>query len=204
MTLPLPQALTLDPGALRWICGEETAAGQGALEIARPGVRLAGVEGEPEVPRAVFHDWIFRCAERMLKAYIGYGRLEPHEADWLSHSLAMIKVAAEPPGEDAESMRTSALTLLATLGIPARLRGGHPAEMGAVYEWAVEALSWATKRHVRDRRCAVEPPSLCRKAAEIHAAVAEHRGADPEAARRDEREAQLRSLLTCWREALGA
>lgn len=204
MTLPLLEALKQDPASLRWTCGDESAAGLDALEIARPGVRLAGVEGEPEVPREVFHDWMFSCGERLLKAYIGFGHLELHEGEWLSQGLARVKVAAAPPGDDAEELRHSSLMLLATLSIPARIRGGHPAEMGAAYEWTVAALSWATKRYVRDRRCAEEPPSLCRKAAEIHAEVAEHRGADPAEARQREREAQLRSLLNCWREVLEA
>ena len=203
MSLSLSLALDQDPRGLRWSCGEEAATGLDALEIARPGLRRASADGEPAVPRQVFHDWMFRCAERLLQAYIGYGQLQPNESDWLSDGLALIKVAAEPPGENAEAMRNSALTLLATLNIPARLRAGHPAEMGAVYQWSVDALSWATKRLVRDRRCAEEPPALCRKAADIHAEVAEHRGGDPEAARQAEREAQLRSLLACWREALG-
>ncbi|AKT43478.1 hypothetical protein [Chondromyces crocatus] len=203
MSHSLMVALEQPPEALCWACGEERATGLAVLEIARPGLRLVSATGEPEVPRQVFHDWIFGCAERLLQAYIGYGHLQAHESDWLSHGLALIKVTGAPPGEDADALRDSALTLLASLSIPARLRSGHPVEMGAVYDWSVAALSWAAKRYVRDRRCAEEPPTLCSKAADIHAEVAEHRGSDPTAARRLERAAQLQSLVGSFRQALG-
>ncbi|EYF04388.1 Hypothetical protein CAP_4527 [Chondromyces apiculatus DSM 436] len=207
--MPLLLALSQDPEGLAWSCGDEQASGAGVLEIARPGLRLlsavmVNVDGSPMVPRLVFHDWVFQCAERLLQAYVGYGQLQPHESDWLSHGLAFIKVSAAPPGEDAEGIRDSALMLLGSLNVASRLRAGNPAEMGDVYGWAVEALSWATKRYVRDRRCDAEPPSLCRKAIEIHAGVAEHRGGDPAAAREAERQAQVRTLVACWREEVGA
>ena len=200
MSVPLLLALSQDPEGLAWSCGDEHASGEGVLEIARPGLRLVSavmvsVDGSP----------MLRAGAREVVAVdVGYGQLQPHESDWLSHGLAFIKISAAPPGEDAEGIRDSALMLLGSLSVASRLRAGNPAEMGDVYGWAVEALSWATKRYVRDRRCDAEPPSLCRKAVEIHAEVAEHRGGDPAAAREAERQAQVRTLVACWREEVAA
>jgi hypothetical protein len=197
----LARALGGFPLALEWACGGERAAGLEVLEIARPGLRLL-FDGEPAVPRVVFHAWMFAAGERLLRAYIGFGHLEDHEADWLAGGLAMVEGCAEPPDPgEPDRWKLPVLSHLASLGVFGRIRH-RTVEMGVVYDWTAEALEWASKRHRLDRRCRIEPPHLCRAAVEIHRVVAEHRGADPEAAVAAEQRIQLESLVAAWREVL--
>jgi hypothetical protein len=206
MTSPLlPEALSRDPFSLRFGCAEERAQGVAVLAIARPGLRLLDAEGEPEVPRAVFHDWMFACGSRLLSAHAGIAAVSEHEAEWITHALVAVKAAAEPPAAEAEGgepdgSRVGYLSLLATVATMARIHEGDLRALGQAHDWVASALAWASKRHARDRRCAVEPPALCEAAATLHAELARHRAQDPEAAREAEEAALLRSLVDCWRE----
>lgn len=198
----LAEALAGPAEGLAWACADERASGAEVLAIARPGLRLCGVAGEPALPRAALHAWVLAAGERLIRAYHGFGAIEAHEGQWLAQSLAWVPALAEPPGPDADEVARQVMRTLATVAIPARMRSGHAAEMGSVYAWAESALQWAGKRHLGDRRCAEEPPSLLARAIELHREVARHRGRDPEAAAAEERAAQVASLLACWREAL--
>ena len=91
------------------------------------------------------------------------------------------------------------VSLIATVGTMAALHEGNLRRLGQAHRWMAGALTWASKRHARDRRCAVEPPSLCEAAVNLHAEIARDRGEDPGAAREAEEHALLRSLVECWR-----
>ena len=196
----LAAALSGDAGKLEWACADERARGKAVLAIARPGLRLVSADGEPMVPREVFHHWVFAAGERLLRAYIGFGHLEDHEGQWLAQGLAMVDGCAEPPTEpDASDWKFPILAHLASLNTFAAIRSGRAAEMGDAYGWIRDALVWAGKRHLGDRRCRVEPPALMTAAASIHGEVARYRGADAGAARGAERAAQVQSLLDLWR-----
>lgn len=182
---------------LTWKFLDERASGVAALRLANPGLQLDLAAAAPYVPHAVFHDWLFRCAERMLRAYAGYGHVEDHEGDWLFQGVALVKVSADPA--DA-SIGDIALMHIASLNTFAAIRASRPAEMGDAYAWVAEALHWATKRHMRDRRCPYSAAGLAARAAEIHGAVAQLRGEDGAEAIAEERRAQLQSLVDSWRE----
>ena len=186
---------------LAWACGDERARGLAALEIARPGLRLIDADGEPLVPRPVFHQWIFAAGDRLLRAHVGFGHLEDHESKWLSGGLAMVATLAE--ADEPEAWRFLVLSHLASLRTFGAIRARR-AEMGDVYSWTCDALAWAGKRVCGDRRCRIDPPSLLSLAAAIHGEVARHRGGDVEAAVAAERARQLGSLAAAWRETLSA
>jgi hypothetical protein len=192
----LLRALGGFPRALEWACGDQRATGLEVLGIARPGLRLL-IDGEPLVPRPVFHEWMFAAGERLLQAYVGFGHLEDHEAEWLTGGLALVSGCAEPAVE-RDDWTVAVFAHLASLAAFGRIRH-RAAEMGAVYEWTAEALQWASKRHRGDRRCRLEPPGLAAAAVAIHREVAIHRGADAGEAARAERRAQLESLVGTWR-----
>ena len=194
-------ALTADPGALDWGCADERARGDEVLSIARPGLQLLSAAGAPMVPRAIFYGWVFAAGERLLRAYIGFGHLEESEGTWLAQALAMVSGCAEPPSADASEWKFPILAHLASLNTFAAIRGQRAREMGEAFGWVRDALTWAGKRHLGDRRCRIEPPWLMASAASIHGAIARHRGGDEDAARAAERADQLRSLLDLWRNA---
>lgn len=204
MSRELQRALGRFHLALEWACAGERATGLEVLAIARPGLRLLidhGDGGEPMVPREVFHAWMFAAGERLLRAYVGFGHLEDHEAEWLTSGLAMVDGCSEPPDGDPDKWKFPVLSHLASLGVFGRIRH-RAAEMGAVYDWTAEALEWASKRHRGDRRCRIEPPTLAARAVDIHRVVAGHRGTDPDEAADAERRAQLESLVGAWRDVL--
>jgi hypothetical protein len=205
--LPLVEALTRDPATLYFGCAEERVRGAAVLAIARPGLRLLDAEGEPEVPRAVFHRWMFTCGERLLAAHAGIAAVPDHELDWITQGLAAIAVAADPPAESGDDSpddtRLRYLSLIATVASMAGIHQGDLRALGQAQAWVARALTWASKRHVRDRRCAVEPPSLCEAALDLHAALARHRAEDPTVARAAEEAELLRSLVEAWRAHLG-
>jgi hypothetical protein len=181
---------------LAWRCADQTAIGADVVQIARPGLQLTSAPDAPMVPRAVFHDWVYGCAERLLRAYVGYGHLEDHESDWLAQAIAIVATTGEPR-EDADEIRGLAMMTLASVNTFAAIRQ-RPREMGSVYEWAGDALTWATKRQLGDRRCPHDPVTLARRARQMQGDLARLQGGSAEAATQSERVAQLEDLVSAW------
>lgn len=192
--MSLHEELTRDPSDLHWRCGHEEARGAAVLRIARPGLLLVGAD--EMVPRPAFHRWMFDGAERLLKAHVEFGDLEDHVTDWLGHGIAMIARPMEP----TEEMRGLVLMSMASLNTYAAIRSGS-GEMGNVYAWTCNALSWAAKRVLGDRRCPHDPVSLNEELVELHASFARFAGDDLDEARSMERRAQVSGLIDAWKAA---
>ena len=182
-----------------WVFANQRVHGGDVLSVVRPGLELVTENGAIAVPRGVFHDWLYLCAERLLKAHIGWGHLEDHESEWLATAIAIVATAKDPPGEDAEELRGTSMMLLASLNTFSAIRQ-KSREMGHMYSWVSDALIWATKRYLGDRTCPHDPASLAASALELHGQIATLRVSDATAALEAERVAQLDSLLECWRD----
>ena len=180
-------------------CGaEEAPLGPEALPLLRPGAELAG----RPVPRALFHDWVGAVGVRLLQRYAAFAQVEEHELRWLVDALAAIRVTREPQPADRaerEELRQGLRMIAATLGPLPLLHGRKPA-MQAIVGWVQDAASWATKRHLLDRRCPHEPPSLLARAAAIHGDLEERAGGSRAAAEAAERDAQLADFDALLRE----
>ena len=194
--MTLDEALASDPTELRWQCAHESATGLDVLEIARSGLVL--LPGEFVVPRIVFHEWMYRSAERLLRAHVGFGHLEDHESDWLSQGVALVATIGDPTEHDFEEIRVLTLMTIASCNTFGAIRFSAR-EMGKVYAWVSDALSWAAKRYTGDRYCPHEPVTLNHDLVELHGQLAEFRNDDVADARSRERDSQMTSLLAAWK-----
>jgi hypothetical protein len=190
------------PEDLVWTGDGSDAQGPALLAVARPGLALRVGDAEILVPHPVFHRWIEAVALRVLQQYVRFGQAREHEVDWLVRAVAAIRLAEDPPSDveaDALALYPGGfMGLEATLGILDRVHGDRPDPMGAASTWIHAAHGWATKRHLGDRWCAADPPSLLATAADVVAAIAAAAGEDPAEARAAEVERQWRELPALW------
>jgi hypothetical protein len=199
-----------DPLAAAWSFDGEPVPALHLLDFFVPGLALhpRGPTDAPAlVPRAVFHEVVALAAERLARAWRRFPDGKEHELDLLARGIVAVRLAASPPGTDdaralADLYPAGARGMLASMH-PVFLFMQGPGAMTGAARFTQDALSWASKRHVRDRRCATTASGLLRQAQDAHAEVARFFGDEESAAREDEAAAQLASIASTWRARLG-
>lgn len=154
--------------------------------LAAMGPGLAPSAGAAFVPAARWNEVAAAIGERLLRAVAMVRPFQEREADIYVNCIAVMATSA---GHDA-GRRGAALEAVAFLNTSRIMAEPRPPSIEGALRWFAPALAWATRHPLLDRKCPYKLSDLAAEAVAHHAALARAHGADPEAARLAEQQAQ--------------